>query len=344
MTGMDSSRLPSLRCWMAGGERTTPARRHVRKGGWYAALGLGAGLFAGCAAPIPPLNVATWPFPGYEFLFLAREQGRLDERAIRLLELTAVTDVRALLLQGRAQAATLTLDEVLHLRSEGLDLRVLAVLDQSAGADALMARPGLREPAALRGRKLALEPGGLSALILDAFLSEAKLSRSDLDIVPLAMPQVVQRFQEGAVDAAITFEPYVSQLEEQGARRLLDSQRLPGLICDVLAARADVLTLHGPAFRQLLAGHFAALQAYQADPSPWGPMLALRLGVPVADVPQAFKGVDMLTLDRCRRAMGSSNNGEHDVAAIQAAMQRQGVMREGDFTEGVFVADFLEPA
>ena len=108
----------------------------------------------GCADPPSPLNVGTIVFPGYELLFLAREQGLLPEPGIRLVELLSSTDNLRLLASGRLQAATLTLDEVLTARADGLDLRVVLVLDVSAGADAVMVKPHVRGLSDLAGKRI----------------------------------------------------------------------------------------------------------------------------------------------------------------------------------------------
>jgi ABC-type nitrate/sulfonate/bicarbonate transport system substrate-binding protein len=97
----------------------------------YLAAAAALPWLSGCSDPPSPLNVGTIVFPGYELLFLAREQGLLPEPGIRLVELLSSTDNLRLLAAGRLQAATLTLDEVLTARADGLDLRVVLVLDLS---------------------------------------------------------------------------------------------------------------------------------------------------------------------------------------------------------------------
>ena len=88
----------------------------------------------------PPLRVAFNQWPGYGSLLLARERGWLDERRIRLVEMPSAVEVIHGIRNGTIEAGLLTLDETLSLVSEGVDLRVLLVMDISFGGDALLAR------------------------------------------------------------------------------------------------------------------------------------------------------------------------------------------------------------
>ncbi len=101
-------------------------------------------LLTACGqAPRPPLRIATNVWPGYEPLYLARELGYFDPRTVRLVEMGSSTEVLHELRNGTIDGAALTLDEALSAVAEGLPLVVVLVMDISAGADALVARPGL---------------------------------------------------------------------------------------------------------------------------------------------------------------------------------------------------------
>ena len=133
---------------------STPRRRALGLAAG-SALWASLGVLSGCGDPDPPLKVGTIVFPGYEFLFLARESGQLKPEEVRLVELLSSTDNLRLVEENRLDAATLTVDEVMATRAKGVDLRIVAVLDVSEGADAVMARAGIATPEQLRGRRVA---------------------------------------------------------------------------------------------------------------------------------------------------------------------------------------------
>ena len=99
-------------------------------------------LVPGCTAR-PALRIASHPWPGYELLFLARREGWLSEQQVRLVETSSATASLAALERGTVDGACLTLDELLRARDRGLQLTAVLVFNVSAGADHILARPGI---------------------------------------------------------------------------------------------------------------------------------------------------------------------------------------------------------
>jgi NitT/TauT family transport system substrate-binding protein len=94
-------------------------------------LGLGlAFLLPGCDSERePPLRIGTNVWPGYEPLYLARDLGHYNETPVNLIEFTSASSVIHALRNGMIEGATLTLDEVLTLLSDGFDLKVILAPD-----------------------------------------------------------------------------------------------------------------------------------------------------------------------------------------------------------------------
>lgn len=272
--------------------RRARSRRH-----WLARSGVLLGSLAGmtgmsgCHPPPPLLRVGCIVFPGYELIVLARELDLLPPSRVRLVEMRTNTDTLQALAAGQLEAACLTLDELLTARGNGIDLCVVAVLDSSAGADALMARPGLKDLKSLAGQRIGTEDTASGALMLGAALQAAGLVIGDVRKVPMSLDRSVEMFRSGAVDAVVTAEPWVSLLQKQGAHVLFDSRAIPDRIVDVLAVRADVLQTMPDAVRTLLRGHFAALQHFRLQPQDAAVRLAPRLKLQPEEVAGAFQGL-----------------------------------------------------
>ena len=84
----------------------------------YSLAGTLGATLAGCHWESKPLlRLAAHPWPGYEFVYLARDLGMLDPNLVRLIETPAATaNIRALGSQV-IEASSLTLDEVLTTRA-----------------------------------------------------------------------------------------------------------------------------------------------------------------------------------------------------------------------------------
>ncbi|MDO9067107.1 MAG: ABC transporter substrate-binding protein [Deltaproteobacteria bacterium] len=79
-----------------------------------------------------------------------RSEGWLDTQQVRLVEMSSGQDSLKALAEGKVDGAAMTLDEVLQARASGLPLSVVMIFDISAGADMLVAYPGIKTLADLR--------------------------------------------------------------------------------------------------------------------------------------------------------------------------------------------------
>lgn len=258
-----------------------------------------AGLFAltSCSpAPETPLRVATIPWPGYESLHLAQSLEYFQPAQIRLTEMANASQISLALRNSTVEAGFATLDEVLDLVQDGVDLRVIAVMDYSNGADVVMARPGIASLQSLRGKRIAVENAAVGAMMLDAMLEAANLKVNEVQLLAATVDEHEKIYQSGTVDAVITFEPMRSALLKQGAHILFDSSRIPGRIMDVLVVRADQIDAHHQALKNLVAAHFRALDYQAQQPQDAAKRIAPYLGVAAAEVQAQYDGIKIPTL------------------------------------------------
>jgi len=318
-----------------------PLRRHLLAAG----LGLPLGalpLLAGCARPEPLVRVASAVWVGYEGLFLARERGYFDAAHLRLIELPSSTANLMALASGEVEAATLTLDELLIAREGQLDLRVILVFDDSAGADALMVRPTIQTLAQLRGQRIGVEDTALGALMLAQLLATAQLQPTEVIKVSVTSDHHVAAYAAGQVDAVVCFEPYVTQLANLGAQRLLDSSQFPELIVDLLVARTDALAASPNQFRQLVAGYFRALDFLAGSPAQAAILMAPRMAISPGEVQQALKGVRLMDL-AANHALLSGSAPQLPVLArkVGTFMAQASLLRATPALEGLINPDCL---
>lgn len=319
-------------------------RRHLLATGlalpWAGGL---AGLM-GCSRPEPLVRVAGIPWIGYEPLFLARELGFLNDTHTRLVELPSNTASLMALAAGDVEAATLTLDECLIAREDNLDVRVILVFDDSAGADVIMARPDIETLHGLRGKRIGVEDTAAGALMLSKLLEAAALNPQDLIKVPLTGDRQVAAWQAQEVDAMVSFEPHATQLGKLGARRLLDSSRFPGLIVDVLVARVDALAASPQRFRQLIDGYFRALDYLGNSPTPAAALMAPRLGIDANETLQALRGVRMMSRADNRRLLDGATPQLLPMArTVALLMKRSGLLKQLPSLDQLADARFLPP-
>lgn len=243
-----------VRGWLA------PARR-------LAAAGLLLALAACTQVPPPPLVVGLNTWVGYDPLVLARDRGLADATQVKVVELISSAEALRHLRNGLLDAAGLTMDEALRLVDSGFDVRIVALLDTSAGADVVLAAPRVTGLHRLRGEHIAVEDATVGTLMLERLLRQAGLQRSDVNVVRLDATQHLTALRSGRVSAAVSYAPMDGPLRAQGYRPIFDSRQIPGEIVDVLVVRTEVLRQRPAQVDALLAAWSAGLNVMRLDPA-----------------------------------------------------------------------------
>lgn len=233
---------------------------------WLLALGLSLGLVA-CGEPVkPPLAVGVNTWVGYDPLVLARDRGLADARQLKVVELISSAEALRNLRNGLLDAAALTLDETLRLVDSGFDVRIVALLDTSAGADMVLAAPRITALQKLRGESIAVEDATVGTLMLERLLQKAGLARTDVTVVQMEATQHMTALLSDRVAAAISYAPVDGPIRAAGFRSIFDSREMPGDIVDVLVVRTEVLKQRPKAVDALLAAWSAGLDVMRLDP------------------------------------------------------------------------------
>lgn len=295
---------------------------------------------AGCESR-PPLAVACHAWPGYEMMFLARSEGWLPNGTVRLIETASASQSISALAQGQVQAAALTLDEVLRVRATGQALTVVLIFDISAGADVVLARPEIRQPADLRGKVIGAETSALGALILSKVLSMAGLQESDVEIRPIHMDGHLDAWRSGQLDALVCYEPTAGRVLATGAHRLIDSRQFPDTIFDVLAIRQDAAEPHAGAVKTLISAHFRGLRQLRQNPQDTAYRIGGHLGLPGDDALQAFHGLHLPGLAQNKSLLASNGRLAAVSRELSSLMLASGLLSKADDLRGLITDAYL---
>jgi len=307
-----------------------------------AALGGLAGIAACGRSDSRPLTIAAHTWVGYEPMFMARSEGWLEDKKVRLHQTQNATESLQALAEGKVDGAALTLDETLQARQSGQKLKIVMVFNISAGADMLVSRPALGSLSDLRGKRLGYEQSSVGALLLAEILAKAGLTKSDVMLVPVSVDKQVEAWQDNAFDAVITYEPVASELLDLGARRLFDSRQIPNTIVDVLAIRSDLVDEHADALRHLLRAHFRALDHLTRNPHDAAYRMATHLNLPAGEVLSAFKGLVLPDAQANQRLLaGNEPSLLLTAKRVSAVMVESGLLRQPDTLDTLVSAEFI---
>jgi outer membrane protein OmpA-like peptidoglycan-associated protein len=236
--------------------------------------------------------------------------------------------------RGEIQLAVATVDAYLLAgAAAGFPGTVVAVIDESKGGDAIVARRDkVASLDALKSgppRRVAFTPASPSEHLLRA-------AAVHFDIAPWreavgagwrvpaqGSGDALKKLQAHEVDVAVLWEPDVTRaLAQPGVTRLLGTRETQGLIVDVLIAQRDFSQARPEALAALLGSYFAVLRHYREQPQQ---LLADLQAETKLDAPQTqamLDGVAWATLtDNAQRWLGSAPQGEGLLDAIAGTLR-----------------------
>lgn len=238
---------------------------------------LGALPAAFACAPPTPLRVGTNVWPGYEPLYVLREDAALPSN-VQLLELVSASQVMRGLRSGLIDVGALTLDEAIRLQAQLGDVVLLAVLDVSDGGDALVGGPNVAQLEALRGRTVACEESALGLYMLARALEKGQVPPAEVATVHFPVNEHGAAYARGDADAFVTFEPVLGELVSRGAKVLFTSSDIPGEVVDVLVTRQGTWAARGAELQQLCDTWFLARERVVDSVERGAAHATLRLG------------------------------------------------------------------
>ena len=290
-----------------------------------------------------PITVAAHIWPGYEPMFLARSEGWLDAQQVSLLETATSTESIQALMDNKADAAALTLDETLKARAMGLPLTVVMVFNISVGADMLVADKSIKTLRDLKGKRVAYEASSLADVMLVNILQQASLNEQDVKLVKVGINKQVAAWQRKQADAFVTYEPVATQLLSSNMHKLFDSRQIPNTIVDVLVVRQDVIdAAHSKAIRHLISAHFRALSHLKHNPQDAAYRMSEHLKIDAQKVLGAYKGLLLPDADN-NYLMLADENPPLLVSArkLAALMQQHKLIDHSDDLSSLIDAGYL---
>ncbi|MEG4057581.1 ABC transporter substrate-binding protein [Microcoleus sp. Pol7_B2] len=258
-------------------------------------------LFA-CHSPesltvkLPPLKLTCVSFVGYTPVIIAQQKGFFKAQGIDV----EVSYVDYLQLQqadfsaGKYDGIGLTLGDFIILSATNPDMQAVMVVDESTGADVVVAQSDTKTILNLKGKKLGANLGGFSEVFVTEMLKTSQLTSDDVSLVKVEALEVPERLQNNAIQAGHTWEPYLSETLKLGAHILFTSKQTPGLILDLVAFRGEVIRDRPEDIRAFVRGWLQGLSYWEANIPEGNELVSKALNIPIKTI--SFEGIDLTDL------------------------------------------------
>lgn len=200
-----------------------------------------------------PLTVAVNIWPGSERLVMASDASNTKDLRINLVEMSWSTAVLTAFRKHVADAAVVTLDELIRLEADGAKPRAVLILGISKGSDAIMGNAVPMSMPSLRGKHIGVELRSSSEYLLRHALKANDMSLKDVEVVPLNLAETETAFKERGIDAVVSADPWCRRLQDKGATVIYDSSKMDLELSRVLVVREDALQMYSRELHSLVA-------------------------------------------------------------------------------------------
>lgn len=217
------------------------------------------------AAESEKIRVGVSAYPAFYQWYICEEEGFFEKYGldVELVYFPVYSDSVQAYSSGQLDMLSMAMPDVIAPYNKGIGITTVMMLDNSNGADGLVASEGISSVADLKGKSVATEYGTIEHFFLLKTLETAGLTEKDINFVNLSISDSGPAFISGSVDAACLWEPTLSMaLEREGSTLLTSSKDTPGLIPDVLVASDDMTTNHKEDIKNMINAYYDAMEFY----------------------------------------------------------------------------------
>ena len=234
---------------------------------------------------------------GSSGVFVAQEKGFFKQAGldVEFVPFKSPGDTIPALMGGHIDIALTTTDNVVLVNAKSAaNLKIIFATDSSNGADAIVAKKSISGMADLKGKTVAVTQGEVNELLLLKALEKAGMKSGDIKSVNMDPDSAGAAFVAGKVDAAVTWEPWISRAVSGGNGKIVfSSSQAPNLILDVVTVKQSTIKSRGKAIAAFLGAVDKGTALLKTNPDEAIPLAAKWLEVPAAEVKAMLAGVKL---------------------------------------------------
>ncbi len=261
------------------------------------------GLLAACSlAKAEPLKIAYSDWPGWVAWEIAIQKGWFKEAGVdvEFMWFDYVPSMDAYV-AGKVDAVTMTNGDALVTGATGKPSVGIIINDFSNGNDMIVAAPGIETIKDLKGKKVGLEEGFVSHLLLLTGLEKNGLKAEDVTIVNTPTNETPQVLASKAVDAIGAWQPNSGQALKvlPGSKPVFTSADAPGIIYDLLYVSPESLEKRKDDWMKVTEVWYRIVDYMKAEENLDDVLkiLSARVKITPEEYEPFLKGTYILTLD-----------------------------------------------
>ncbi|MBK1987731.1 ABC transporter substrate-binding protein [Sphaerospermopsis aphanizomenoides BCCUSP55] len=293
----------------------------------------------------PPLKILSGYFVGEYPAIIAQEKGFFKAQGVdvELIHKRYIRLEAANFSAGKYDGVIPSLGSFIILSATNPDIQGVMVVNESTGADVVVAQSEIKTVADLKGKKLGANLGGFSEVFVTKMLKKANLTSDDVNLVKLEASDIPQRLKNNVIQAGHTWEPHLSEAIKSGGHILFTSKQTPGLILDLIVFRKEIIRDRPEDVRAFLRAWLQAVNYWKANIQEGNAIISKELKIPSNTI--YLEEINLTDLAENQKLFESSNpNSIYKTAKIYADF----FIRAGNITrlpelKSLFNSSFLNP-
>jgi NitT/TauT family transport system substrate-binding protein len=280
-----------------------------------------------------PLKVTLPTWTGYGPLFLAKEKGFFKKNGIDvdLSIVEGLAERKQALASGKIDGMATALDVQVTLAASKIPVQVVWVLDDSHGVKDL------------KGKKVAFEVGSTSHMLALTALKQGGLTEKDVEVVQMSAGDAGAAFAAGKVDAAVTWEPWLSKGSQANGKVLLSTKDLPGIIVDTISFKEDVIKNRPDDVKAFVKAMGEAMAYWKEHKDEADEIMAKGLKIDTKEFVGTESGLQFFTKEDNKELFGTESSKGSIYKSTENAIQfykEQGIIKTEPKAEEVINSSF----
>lgn len=290
-----------------------------------------------------PIKIAVTAWNPNMFMRLAEELGYFEEAGVNveLVDFVEFSDVPAAFNAGQLDGAFFSSFEVISPSSQGVDMKIVAIVDNSVGADALIAANEYSTLESLKGKKIGVGFDTVSHIFLMLLLEENGYSLDDFELIDMGASARANALVTGDIDATAIFEPFISSTmaSDPSIQVIADTSAYPTMINDCIAFSGSVLENRKEDVVKIMNCWYKAMKYWEENTEEATDIMAKQLDTTSEDFTETMKKLHMVDAESSLEQMTSSGEGSW---TDSVSMMVDFLMEREMIESKVEVADMLD--
>ena len=309
------------------------------------ALAMAAGVISGCsasedAAQDDPVVIGVFDMPSLYLMQTFDDMGAFEENGANVeFEFFPVySDAISAFNTNNVDMIIYACAEAVTPVVNGIDCKIIGVVDTSDGLDGIAAVSGIDSIEDLAGKNVATEIGTVDHMMLQRALAAHGMSESDINLINMSSGDAVAAMNGGSLDAVSTWEPQLSAGAELGSI-IYSTKDDPELIADVFLIHTEALDAGYDNVKAILKTWYEGIEKYSADPDSYSTAAAEKGGLSTEEFESYMSVTRLVTLEENKTKF---TYGSDDMVYLNVLLRNVGdFLKEGGLIEKELTDDMI---